>query len=87
MRVDGVRLTGPQGSNGAVVPRPDNTYKHVIQLWDEVGLPREFAFADPTGTGHSLRFARDHYDPMFWDEESVSLGVMTVLRSPPTESM
>ena len=74
MRVDGVRLTGPQGSNGAVVPRPDNTYKHVIKLWDEVGLPREFDYTNATGAGASLRFARDHYDPMFWDEESVSLG-------------
>jgi spermidine dehydrogenase len=74
MLVDGVRLTGPQGSNGAVIPRPDNTYAHVIKLWDEVGLPREFAYVNPTGAGRSLRFARDHYDPMFWDEESVSLG-------------
>jgi spermidine dehydrogenase len=74
MQVDGVRLTGPQGSNGAVIPRADNTYKHVIQLWDEVGLPREFDFTNPTGAGASLHFARDHYDPMFWDEQSVSLG-------------
>ena len=74
MQVDGVRLTGPQGSNGAVIPRPDNTYKHVIQLWDEVGLPREFDFTKPTGAGASLHFARDHYDPMFWDEQAVSLG-------------
>jgi spermidine dehydrogenase len=72
--VDGVMLTGPQGSNGAVVPRPDNTYAHVVGLWDEIGLPRSFDFVDPTGAATSLRFARDNYDPMYWREDAPSLG-------------
>jgi spermidine dehydrogenase len=72
--VDAVMLTGPQGSNGTIVPRPDSTYAHVIKLWDEVGLPRSFEFVQPAGAGASLKFARDHYDPMFWGEESTSLG-------------
>jgi len=74
MQVDGVMLTGPQGSNGAVVPRPDNTYAHVVGLWDEIGLPRSYDYVEPTGTAASLKFARDHYDPMYWDEDQVSLG-------------
>lgn len=74
MLVDGVMLTGPQGSNGAVVPRPDNTYAHVIGLWEEIGLPRSFEFVGPAGAAHSLRFAQDHYDPMFWNENGTSLG-------------
>jgi spermidine dehydrogenase len=74
MRVDGVMLTGPQGSNGAVVPRPDNTYAHVVGLWDEIGLPRSYDYVEPTGRAAGLKFARDHYDPMYWNEEAASIG-------------
>ena len=74
MSVDGVMLTGPQGSNGTVIPRPDNTYSHLAKLWDDVGLPRDFEFENPTGVGAHLKFAPDHYEPMYWSEDSVSLG-------------
>ena len=74
MWVDGVRLTGPQGSNGTIVPRPDTAYAHVARLWDEVGLPRDFEYTKPTGAATSLRFARDHYEPMYWAEDATSLG-------------
>jgi spermidine dehydrogenase len=72
--VDGVTLTGPQGSNDAVIPARDNTYHHVVGLWDEIGMPRHFDFVEPAGVDPSLRFARDNYDPMFWDERSASVG-------------
>jgi spermidine dehydrogenase len=72
--VDGIMLTGPQGSNGAVIPRPDNTYAHVVGLWEEIGLPRSFDFVAPQGAATGLRFAQDHYDPMFWNENGASLG-------------
>jgi spermidine dehydrogenase len=74
MLVDGVMLTGPQGSNDAVVPRPDNNYAHVAGLWDEIGMPRSYDFIAPTGTAASLKFARDHYDPMYWNEDASTLG-------------
>jgi spermidine dehydrogenase len=74
MLVDGVTLTGPQGSNDAVVPRADNNYAHVVELWDEIGMPRSFDFVDPTGGAASLKFARDNYDPMYWNEGATSLG-------------
>src|SRR5580692_4697541 len=74
MLVDGVMLTGPQGSNDAVVPRADNTYAHVVGLWDEIGMPRSYDFIAPTGMAASLKFARDHYDPMYWNEDAGSLG-------------
>jgi spermidine dehydrogenase len=74
IQVDGVMLTGPQGSNGAVVPRPDNTYAHVVGLWDEIGLPRSYDWVEPTGAATGLKFARDHYDPMYWREEEASIG-------------
>jgi spermidine dehydrogenase len=74
MLVDGVMLTGPQGSNDAVVPQADNNYAHVVGLWDEIGMPRSFDYIDPTGTAASLKFARDNYDPMYWNEGAASLG-------------
>jgi spermidine dehydrogenase len=74
MSVDGVMLTGPQGSNDAVVPRADNNYAHVAALWDEIGMPRAFDFVAPTGAGASLKYAKDHYDPMYWNEGSASSG-------------
>ena len=74
MLVDGVMLTGPQGSNDAVVPGADNNYAHVAGLWDEIGMPRSYEFVAPSGTAASLKFARDHYDPMYWNENSSSLG-------------
>jgi spermidine dehydrogenase len=74
MLVDGVMLTGPQGSNDAVVPRADNSYAHVVGLWDEIGMPRSYDYVDPTGTAASLKFARDNYDPMYWNEDAGSLG-------------
>jgi spermidine dehydrogenase len=72
--VDGLTLTGPQGSNDAVVPRADNSYAHVVGLWDEIGMPRSYDYVDPTGGAASLKFARDNYDPMYWNEDAASLG-------------
>jgi spermidine dehydrogenase len=72
--VDGVTLTGPQGSNDAVIPQRDNSYQHVVGLWDEIGLPRHFDFVQPSGVDPALRFARDNYYPMFWDERSATVG-------------
>ena len=72
--VDGVLLTGPQGSNDAILPRADNSYAHVVGLWDEIGMPRSYDYIDPAGAARSLRFARDNYDPMYWNEETSSLG-------------
>jgi spermidine dehydrogenase len=74
MLVDGIMLTGPQGSNDAIVPGADNSYAHVVGLWDEIGMPRSFDYADPSNVPRSMKFARDNFDPMFWDEASSSLG-------------
>ena len=74
MLVDGVVLTGPQGSNDAIVPRADNNYAHVVDLWGEIGMPRAYDFVAPTGAAAPLKFARDHYNPMYWNEGVSSLG-------------
>jgi spermidine dehydrogenase len=49
MLVDGIMLTGPQGSNDAIVPDAGNSYAHVSGLWDEIGMPRSFDFVRPSG--------------------------------------
>lgn len=74
MWVDGVMLTGPQGSNDAIVPKSDNSYAHVVGLWDEIGMPRSYEYVDPGNVSTSMKFARDNFDPMFWDEGASSLG-------------
>jgi len=74
MLVDGVTLTGPQGSNDAVVPQADNNYAHVVDLWDEIGMPRSFDYVDPASDVASLKFARDNYNPMYWNEDVASVG-------------
>jgi spermidine dehydrogenase len=74
MSVDGVMLTGPQGSNDAIVPRADNSYAHVAGLWDEIGMPRSYDYIEPTGAAAVLKFARDNYEPMYWNEGAGSLG-------------
>jgi spermidine dehydrogenase len=74
MLVDGIVLTGPQGSNDAVVPAADNSYAHVSALWDEIGMPRHFDYVAPHGADPKLKYARDHYEPMFWNEDEASIG-------------
>lgn len=72
--VDGVMLTGPQGSNDASVPQPNTSYAHVVGLWDEIGMPKSYDFVAPTGTGAKLKYSRDNFYPMYWNEEATSLG-------------
>jgi len=72
--VDGVVLTGPQGSNDTGIPAPGTSYAHVSDLWDEIGMPRHFDFAAPAAAVSKLKFARDNYDPMYWTEDSTSVG-------------
>jgi len=74
MQVDGIMLTGPQGSNDASVPQPNSSYAHVIGLWDEIGMPRSYEFVEPSGTGANLKYSRDNFYPMFWNEAGASLG-------------
>ena len=72
--VDGLVLTGPQGSNDTGIPAPGTSYAHVSDLWDEIGMPRHFDFAEPVRAAQELRFARDNYDPMYWTENTASVG-------------
>jgi spermidine dehydrogenase len=73
--VDGVRLWGPQGSNGNVYP-----IKTAIEtgfgapLWRELGLPEEFVWQEPKGIEKELRIPPDVYGPMHITWESADQG-------------
>jgi spermidine dehydrogenase len=73
--VDGVRLWGPQGSNGNVYP-----IKKAIEtgfgapLWRELGLPEEFVWQEPKGLEKELRIPPDVYGPMHITWESADQG-------------
>ena len=71
--VDGYRLWGPQGSTGAVWPlesaKKIGMYSH---LWDELDLPTELEWQQPTGT--KLKIPTDTYSPMHLAWESTDLG-------------
>ncbi len=71
--VEGYRLWGPQGSTGAVWPlegaKKIDMYSH---LWEELGLPTEFEWQQPTGT--DLKIPKDTYSPMHLTWEDTDLG-------------
>ena len=71
--VDGYRLWGPQGSNGAVWPlegaKKIEMYSH---LWEELGLPMELEWQQPTNT--DLKIPKDVYSPMHLTWEGTDLG-------------
>jgi len=70
--VDGVTLIGPQGSNGTLVPPPSFGLAH--EYWNELGIPTSFQYAAPAASAASIRFARENYESMFWDEHLASTG-------------
>jgi spermidine dehydrogenase len=63
--VDGVRLIGPQGSNGFFVPEavsdPDGASGDA-RYYAELGVPREFQFRDWPPEQKPLRFSPDNYE-------------------------
>lgn len=70
--VDGTTLIGPQGSNGTLVPSPSFGLAH--EYWNELGIPTSYDFAQPAPAVSAMRFARDNYEAMFWDESLASTG-------------
>ena len=69
--VDGVHLTGPQGSNDFAVQdetgSPDDYFT-------ALGLPREFAFAEPVGAAEGMRIPFDNYDYMLWHHDTFDVA-------------
>jgi len=61
--VDGVHLTGPQGSNDFAVQRetggPDDYFT-------ALNIPRDFEFREPEGAAEGMRIPFDNYDYAVW---------------------
>ncbi len=60
--VNGVRLIAPQGSNDFGVPRQGSGWQS--EMWDDLAMPREFAWAKASDPAGELRMAQDNYQPM-----------------------
>ena len=63
--VGGVRLIGPQGSNGFFVPAAVTHAGEAAgdaRYYAELGVPREFRFRDWPATQRPLRFSPDNYE-------------------------
>ncbi len=83
IEVDGVRLLGPQGSNATLVPGRAFGLAH--DYWSELNIPTTFDFVQPSAAAAGIRFARDNYEAMFWDEDLASVGWFfgsTLVRDP-----
>jgi spermidine dehydrogenase len=61
--VNGQRLIGPQASNDFGIPR-EGSHNQMDELFTELKLPREYAFAKWDASLKPLRFARDNYSHM-----------------------
>jgi len=88
IEVDGVTLIGPQGSNATLIPGPAFGLAH--DYWNELGIPKTFDFVEPSVSVADIRFARDNYESMFWDEDLASVGWFfgrTCVRDPFADSL
>jgi spermidine dehydrogenase len=70
--VRGHRLIGPQGSNEAVVPQDGE--KVMAGIWNDVGLPRQFEFAQLGPDRSPMEFPRDNYMYLLWGDKSQNHG-------------
>jgi spermidine dehydrogenase len=69
--VDGVRLTGPQGSNVALIPTMNLVGSHAetyANYYRELGLPNEYALESLSARAEQLRLPDDHFMPMVLEE-------------------
>ena len=69
--VNGVRLWGPQGSNGTVYPiKTAMETGWGAPLWRELGLPEEFVWQEARNLSKNLRIPYDVYSPMHirWED-------------------
>jgi spermidine dehydrogenase len=69
--VNGVHISGPQGSNDFAVQRktgdPDDYFT-------ALNLPREYEFAEPGGAAAGMRIPFDNYDYLHWHHNSFDVG-------------
>jgi spermidine dehydrogenase len=69
--VNGVHISGPQGSNDFAVQRetgdPDDYFT-------ALNLPREFEFLEPGGAAAGMRIPLDNYDYLHWNQGRYDVG-------------
>ena len=69
--VDGIHISGPQGSNDFAVQRetgdPDDYFT-------ALNLPREYEFAEPRGAAAGMRIPFDNYDYLHWHHDNFDVG-------------
>ena len=70
--VEGMRLVGPQGSNGFFMPPEANDPEQSsgdARYYAEFNIPRDLRYADMDPPAKSLNFCRDNYGYMHWTED------------------
>lgn len=76
--VDGMRLVGPQGSNGFFMPPEASDPEQSsgdARYYAEFNIPRDLRYVDLELPTESLRFCRDNYGYLHWGEDRhVSTG-------------
>ena len=76
--VNGTRLWAPQGSNGN--PWPPRAAKDAGfwgPMWEQLNMPMEFEWQQPTGMSSDIRIPKDIYSPMHVAWEQADLGWWT----------
>ncbi|MGE0441157.1 MAG: NAD(P)-binding protein [Gemmatimonadales bacterium] len=61
--VNGVRLIAPQGSNQFGVPA-EGSRSLAATMWEELGLPRQFDYVEPSASSGGIRIPLDNYAHM-----------------------
>jgi len=69
--VNGVHLSGPQGSNDFGLPSADGGPD---DYFTALNLPREFNYVKPGGSASGMRIPIDNYDYMTWQERHYDVG-------------
>jgi spermidine dehydrogenase len=69
--VRGQRLIGPQGANEFDIPQ---TGEDGCELYDELGIPRNFQYAPWSSRFKRLEFDRTNYGFQLWVDEAPSFG-------------
>jgi spermidine dehydrogenase len=69
--VNGVRISGPQGSNGTnVLPNTGDPDDYFSSL----GIPRDLRYVEPQGSAAGMRIPMDHYGFMHWHQDRFDVG-------------
>ncbi len=69
--VDGIRISGPQGSNDFVVRPPTGTPDDYFTTF---GIPRDFQYEEPTGAAAGMRIPTDNFGFLHWQSERFDVG-------------